>query len=150
MSEAKVSQVRTPRHRKPMSLAAKIRRATEQGMSARDIAKKYKADIAYVYQTQWEFRKKQQGATPAPTPASPPSTATVDFHFDASAQSFVPVMTLPEHVKNVDTLPQKNADEGGIVWLIDQKEAAPKPAAVEERKPTLWERFKFWAFGIRA
>jgi hypothetical protein len=119
-------------------------------MSARDIAKKYRTDINYVYQTQWEFRKKQ-GATPAPTPASPPSTATVDFQFDTSSQSFVPVMTVPDHVKNVESLPQKSAEPGGIVWLIDQqKDATPKPAAVEERKLTLWERFKFWAFGIRA
>ena len=148
MSEAKVSGVRTPRRRKPMSLAAKIRRATEQGMSARDIAKKYKADIGYVYQTQWEFKKKQK------TPLPPPAGATIDFHFDASSQALVPVTsvesTTPDHVKNVESLPQKSADEGGIVWLIDQKEAAPKPAAVEERKLTLWERIKFWAFGIRA
>ncbi len=60
-------------------------------------------------------------------------------------------MTVPDHVKNVESLPQKSAEPGGIVWLIDQqKDATPKPAAVEERKLTLWERFKLWAFGIRA
>jgi hypothetical protein len=148
MSEAKVKQVRGPRRRKPMSLAAKIRQATEQGMSAKEIAKRYKADIGYVYQTQWEFKKKQK------TPLPPPAGATIDFHFDASSQALVPVTsvesTTPDHVKNVETSTQKNTESGGIVWLIDQKEAAPKPAAVEERKLTLWERFKFWAFGIRA
>jgi hypothetical protein len=122
-----------------MSLAAKIRRATEQGMSARDIAKKYKVDANYVRQIRWKDQKKQ-----APLP--PLAGASIDFLYDASSLSLVPVTPVEPTPE-----PQKNVESGGIVWLIDQqKDATPKPAAVEERKLTLWERFKFWAFGIRA
>lgn len=137
MSEAKVSQVRTPKRR--MTMTDRVRRSLAQGMGPIEIAKKYKIDANYVRQIRWKDQKKQ-----APLP--PLAGTSIDFRYDASSLSLVPVTPVEPTPE-----PQKNVESGGIVWLIDQqKDATPKPAAVEERKLTLWERIKFWAFGIRA
>jgi hypothetical protein len=140
MSEAKVSRARGPRRR--MTMTDRVRRSLAQGMGPIEIAKKYKIDANYVRQIRWKDQKKQ-----APLP--PLAGASIDFHYDASSLSLVPVTPVTSVEPTPE--PQKNVESGGIVWLIDQqKDATPKPTAVEERKLTLWERIKFWAFGIRA
>ena len=53
MSEAKVSQVRTPKRR--MTMTDRIRRSLAQGMSPPEIAKKYKVDANYVRQIRWKM-----------------------------------------------------------------------------------------------
>ena len=135
-----------------MTMSAKIRRALAQGMEVRDIAKKYKVDPNYVHTIRWKDNRKKQEkeqiTASTQTPANlPPSNATIDFTFDASSQSFTPVMTsAPTPSESLPTYtPPK--PESGIVSLIDKKDANSNPAAVEEL--TLWERFKLWAFGVR-
>ena len=143
MSEQKTTVKSHRKIRRPMPMSAKIRRALAQGRSVHEIAKTYRVDTNYVRQVRWkENQKKAAEASPSNLP---PAGATIDFQFDASSQSLTPVMVQPAPAQ-----PSPPTQEpGGIVLLIDKKEAAPNPVAVEERKPSLWERFKLWAFGVR-
>jgi hypothetical protein len=107
-------------------------------MTPKEIAQRYKFDINYIHSVRWTDRRKQKEREQN----LPPAGATVDFTFDASSQSFTQIVTTPPP-------PTPSKPESGIISLIDQKEAAPNPPAVEERKPSLWARFKLWAFGVR-
>lgn len=139
---------RAPRKaRRPMTMSAKIRRALAQGMTPKEIAKRYKCDLNYIHSVRWTDRRKQKEREQN----LPPAGSTVDFTFDASSQSFTQIVTPPPPPAVTPTAPTPHPEQqSGIVLLIDKKEAAPNPPAVEERKLTLWERVKLWAFGIRA
>jgi hypothetical protein len=145
------TEVKKPRKaRRPMTLAYKIRRALAQGMTPKEIAKKYRTDLNYINGIRWQDKRKQKEREQN----LPPAGATVDFTFDASSQSFTQIVTPPVTPAPVTpptsvNLPTNSSQQSGIVLLIDKKEAAPNPVAVEERKLSLWEKFKFWAFGIR-
>lgn len=149
----KTSAVRTHRKpRGPMSMSAKIRRALNQGVPVKEIAKRYKVETNFVHNIRWKENKKREEQAKAQAQVNlPPASATVDFTYDASSQSLVPVVISPPVPSQVPSPVSSEVQQqpGGIVWLIDKKEAAPNPPAVEA-KPSLWQRIKFWAFGIRA
>ena len=130
--------------RRPMTTSAKIRRALAQGMTPKEIAQKYKFDINYIHTVRWTDKRKQKEREQN----LPPAGATVDFTFDASSQSFTQIVTTPPPPSPA-SLPINSPQQSGIVLLIDQREAVPNPVSVEERKPSLWARFKLWAFGVR-
>lgn len=127
-------------NKRRISKSAKIRRALAQGtMSPAAIAAKYNASIQTVYTLKSLMRKegKLPGRettiiSPSEQPVEPgklislPPTATI-------ASSGIITLSEPAPI-----LP------GGITYV-----SPAAPTATVEARPSLWARFKLWAFGVR-
>jgi hypothetical protein len=105
---------------KRMTKKAKVLRALRKGMSVQEAAKRYDAHLSLVYAAQKQLRDEAaRAATIIPSPG---------------LTSLAVPSTPPD---GLGSLPIKPEPPAGTLVLIKQPE-----------KPSLWARFKNWAFGF--
>lgn len=107
---------------KRMTKKAKVLRALRKGMSASEAIKRYDAHPSLVYAAKRQIREEAAGLTTI-TPSPGITSLTV------------PAKTSSD---GLGSLPLKPEPPAGTVVLFEQPE-----------KPSLWARFKNWAFGSR-
>lgn len=123
--------------RTPMTKEAKIKRALGNGLSAAEIARRYRTSPQYVnlIRRRLEAKKAQEQhehiVGPLPEAVSGPLFAT-------GIVSLQPVPETPQPTAGIMAVPPGAGE-------IRELEGPPAPPAPP--KPTLWQRFKLWAFG---
>lgn len=126
--------------RKPMTKEAKIRRALDAGVPVGEIARRYHTSPGYVH----IIRRKHFPPRPEPTPvqehsvgplppvprAEPVPAPTPEPYFASGLVSLQPEP--PQPTAGISSIPLGAGE-------VRELEGPPKP--------TLWQRFKLWAWG---
>lgn len=125
-------------NKRRISKSAKIRRALAQGtMSPAAIAAKYNASIQTVYTLKSLMRKEGKlpgRETTIINPSEQPSEQPLERGTFVLPPSGIITLSEPMPVP-----------PGGITYVSPPA----APTATVEARPSLWARFKLWAFGVR-
>lgn len=124
-----------------MSKTAKVRRALRNGLPISEIVERYGVRASTVYTVRSQMRKT--GQLPTIIISSPPVVV------DTQEQSAAPVSPAGLVTLNAPSTP--SAPEG-LQYLVASKDVPqgiPAMVVEVEKKPSLWGRFKLWAFGLR-
>jgi hypothetical protein len=125
--------------RKPMTKEAKIRRALDAGMSVGEISRRYNTSPGYVQVIRRKYLPPRpvqaepslvQEHSVGPLPPAPRVEPVPESYFASGLVSLQPEP--PQPTAGISSIPLGAGEVRGI-------EGPPKP--------TLWQRFKLWAWG---
>lgn len=121
--------------RKQMTKRRKIMRALAKGYTPRDVAEYYNTSLQYVYKIKSRMTVSPVNPPVAELPLTPPPPVKPEEFVGPPAP--VGIVTLqpeiPQPTAGIGPLPSGS----GEVIVKDQ----------EPPRPTLWQRFKLWAWG---
>lgn len=120
--------------RKPMTKEAKIKRALERGLSAQEIARRHHTSPQYVNLIRRKMARDQAKDTQhehivGPLPEIPPKEEPM---FATGIVALHPAPETPQPAVGIMAIPPGAGE-------VKELEGPPKP--------TLWQRFKLWAWG---
>ena len=139
--------------RRPMTKSAKIRRAILRGMTPAAIAERYNTTLSTVYNLKAGMKRRNpelfesQTETTIITPPPPAQAQGLATLSKAPAEGRVEISAGVEPQGIIRLVPQ----EGAAHMRVHSHAEVPEVvSAVQAPPPSLWARFKLWAFGVRA
>ena len=130
-----------------MSKTAKVQRALRNGLPISEIVERYGVRASTVYTVRSQMRKT--GQLPTIIISSPPVVVDTQEQPAAPVAPVAPVAPAGLVTLNAPSTP--SAPEG-LQYLVASKDVPqgiPAMVVEVEKKPSLWGRFKLWAFGLR-
>lgn len=123
--------------RKAMTKEAKIKRALERGLSASEIARMYRTSPQYVNLIKRKQLGKQTHQEHIVGPL--PGPEKVEPMFATGIVALQPVPETSQPTAGILAVPPAEGKVSGLVVTTQELVGPPRP--------TMWQRFKMWAWG---